>query len=1053
MLVRKTPNMYEREGQRVGAVCCLKCHLPSWVAVLSRLETWQGILRLFRTCGADDAPREHVGCRPPVPQNCSALRAELTGDNLPKRAITAVEVDPVGLPMPHGSVATRPAAAASERRLRSGVPKIFARVLLAALLPAAALSQTHVAWMPTPNVTGGPPEGRAAMAYTQQSINGQSGGATDTIWMYGGISSAVPLNYSAELWSFTASSGVWEIAQHGNSPPPLVGSAMCAVGHTLYLYGGANFDANAHAHLYVFDTATRSWSISSLSGHWPPAKAYHGLSCAGGRVYLFGGQDTTNVLQNDLHVLANLGTNTMAWSMPTAAGNVPTARKSFSLSHANAKLYLFGGSGAAGEKLNDAYAYDTSTLSWSALATSGDTPTGREGHTASVLDEKLYIFGGADGFGNVNDVRVLDLGSHRWSHPRSSGAPPEPRWGHLGALINQRVYLYGGIGNGQHLLTDTWTMSRHCLGSVAITAARGSFVSGEGSYLASTECQWTLSPSLPNRQVRLYFSSFGFEQGSDFVSVFDGPTAGHQRIARLTGHSLPPAITSTNGSLTVVMTTDAATADIGFEASYFDECTAGYIPSSSGSQGTNELCDACAAGHYSPATGMTECTLCDAHQYQPETGQSRCLDCPAATRAGSRGATSVEDCVCYPGFYPPNGTGTDCFACPSGATCPGGGVGMLANAGFCLNSTTVLLPCCDVSQCPGGDGACPTTPGSTGEPGAQSCPAVTILTMGVWPFVVSVSAVTFAALCCFCCGQWRGRRVGASMALRDFVHRLDRAANAPQIGTYTSALAADTSLKDLTADVPANGTLLGGCRRAVPVRGSASIQATTQPSVQPRQRNMTPPVRLATSEQVGLTLVDLESAVAEEALLVEPSPASARGGGPPVMRLQSLQQEEGDLFAPSESADDPASPEEEFAMPPPTPPRKATIRSPTPPRAIPPPTPPRQRSQPPPPVDVNFRESPAAVPGQSMVGTCLVQVPDENGRWQPVKLTASMCGSPVGSINPSLAPSESTLGGRSHRMMARRAESIPEEDRELDYLEDDAASDEASEPRARYRYR
>ena len=88
-----------------------------------------------------------------------------------------------------------------------------------------------------------------------------------------------------------------------------------------------------------------------------------------------------------------------------------------------------------------------------------------------------------------------------------------------------------------------------------------------------------------------------------------------------------------------------------------------------------------------------------------------------------------------------------------------------------------------------------------------------------------------------------------------------------------------------------------------------------------------------------------------------------------------------------------------------------------------------------------------------MVGTCLVQVPDENGRWQPVKLTASMCGSPVGSINPSLAPSESTIGGRSHRMMARRAESIPEEDRELDYLEDDAASDEASEPRARYRYR
>ena len=62
------------------------------------------------------------------------------------------------------------------------------------------------------------------------------------------------------------------------------------------------------------------------------------------------------------------------------------------------------------------------------------------------------------------------------------------------------------------------------------------------------------------------------------------------------------------------------------------------------------------------------------------------------------------------------------------------------------------------------------------------------------------------------------------------------------------------------------------------------------------------------------------------------------------------------------------------------------------------------------------------------VGTCLVQVPDADGRWQPVKLTASMAGSPVGSINPSLAPSESTIGGRSLRMLRGvGAESIPED--------------------------
>ena len=65
----------------------------------------------------------------------------------------------------------------------------------------------------------------------------------------------------------------------------------------------------------------------------------------------------------------------------------------------------------------------------------------------------------------------------------------------------------------------------------------------------------------------------------------------------------------------------------------------------------------------------------------------------------------------------------------------------------------------------------------------------------------------------------------------------------------------------------------------------------------------------------------------------------------------------------------------------------------------------------------------------SYVGTCLVQVPDENGRWQPVKLTASMCGSPVGSQRGSLAPSETTIGGKSLRAkIGGGPMSIPEAD-------------------------
>jgi hypothetical protein len=70
-----------------------------------------------------------------------------------------------------------------------------------------------------------------------------------------------------------------------------------------------------------------------------------------------------------------------------------------------------------------------------------------------------------------------------------------------------------------------------------------------------------LAPTEPHRQVRLYFSSFGFEQGADFVNVYDGPTTSHPLLARLTGSSLPHPVRSTSGSLLVVMQTDASNND------------------------------------------------------------------------------------------------------------------------------------------------------------------------------------------------------------------------------------------------------------------------------------------------------------------------------------------------------------------------------------------------------------------------------------------------------------------------------------------------------------
>ena len=79
-------------------------------------------------------------------------------------------------------------------------------------LPAASAAST------------GPTGGRASMAYAQQSLTQFTGGAPlmDVLWMFGGISSTTPLNYSSELWGYTVSTGTWQSpAPQPNSPSGL----------------------------------------------------------------------------------------------------------------------------------------------------------------------------------------------------------------------------------------------------------------------------------------------------------------------------------------------------------------------------------------------------------------------------------------------------------------------------------------------------------------------------------------------------------------------------------------------------------------------------------------------------------------------------------------------------------------------------------------------------------------------------------------------------------------------------------------------------------------
>lgn len=92
---------------------------------------------------------------------------------------------------------------------------------------------------------------------------------------------------------------------------------------------------------------------------------------------------------------------------------------------------------------------------WYPPAVSGDVPTGRSGHTATLIPStnEVVLFGGVKGSKWLNTVTVLDTVRWIWSTPQVVGSPPKPRSYHTATAVpctkgddqNQyKLVIFGG---------------------------------------------------------------------------------------------------------------------------------------------------------------------------------------------------------------------------------------------------------------------------------------------------------------------------------------------------------------------------------------------------------------------------------------------------------------------------------------------------------------------------------------------------------------------------------------------------------------------------------
>jgi len=221
---------------------------------------------------------------------------------------------------------------------------------------------------------------------------------------------------------------------------------MTEMSGIMYIFGGwtQSPDPQYFADTWWFDTTTlytemgsANWTLSQTP-YQPPARNAHTMVAFGGDLWLFGG-----------------------FSHNTSV----SAFVNCSMPYDNCIWY------------NDLWTYNAASDKWMQVYPTGPLPEGRNLHTASVVGENMYIFGGLKYMNvPVNDLWAYNVVLQVWKKLEPSGSIPAPgavNWA-MGVTIGGKVYYYGDKGElwayNPHVNPDT-TTTEESTSTTGLTAA------------------------------------------------------------------------------------------------------------------------------------------------------------------------------------------------------------------------------------------------------------------------------------------------------------------------------------------------------------------------------------------------------------------------------------------------------------------------------------------------------------------------------------------------------------------------------------------------------
>jgi len=209
----------------------------------------------------------------------------------------------------------------------------------------------------------------------------------------------------------------------------------------VYSYGGEMNGKSSNV-LTALYSANGKWVHTAVTttseSIETPALQDATLSVVGGVLYLWGGQDNGEP-RNTLYGcdLRNSTSLTCTWKVIATNGNPPPARYGHSATLVGSSLLIFGGVGQNGDALADLWrlSFWNSSFTWSMISASNTAaaPAARAFHTMTLVPDsksisrKMIVVGGYNMKDTVySDVKIYDISSRSWQNPPSTLAAGLP---------------------------------------------------------------------------------------------------------------------------------------------------------------------------------------------------------------------------------------------------------------------------------------------------------------------------------------------------------------------------------------------------------------------------------------------------------------------------------------------------------------------------------------------------------------------------------------------------------------------------------------------------